>query len=128
MADGGAEADMEALYRQYVEVFNTGDAEALSELLAFPAVGGGAAPPQVYRTAQDFQRMIEGTFRHFRANGWARSQVDSAQGAEMAGDTGVVRAVFSRYREDGERYEEGSGNYVMRRLDGQWRIVAMIVS
>jgi hypothetical protein len=124
----GVEAELEALYRKYVEVFNTGDGEALSRLLAYPAVGGGAARPQVYRTPLEFQRMIEGTLAHFRAQGWARSHVDSTEGVEMAGDTGVVRAVFSRYRADGERYEEGSGNYVMRKLDGEWRIVAMIVA
>jgi ketosteroid isomerase-like protein len=128
MADVTAEAEMEALYRTYVEIFNREDSAALAQLLAYPAVGGGPASPQVYKQPVDFQRMIEGTFAHFKANGWARSRVDSTEGVLMAGDTGLVRAVFSRCREDGGVYEAGSGNYVMRRIDGRWKIVAMLVA
>jgi ketosteroid isomerase-like protein len=128
MTGGGVEAELEALYRHYVDTFNHEDSAALAQLLAYPAVGGGNAPPQVYREPSDFQRMIEGTFAHFKANGWARSGVDSTEGVATAGDTGVVRAVFSRYRRDGSIYESGSGNYVMRRLDGRWKIIAMIVA
>lgn len=45
----------------------------------------------------------------------------------MAGDTGVVFARFSRYRADGSHYESGCGHYVMRRLDGRWKIIGMFV-
>jgi ketosteroid isomerase-like protein len=128
MAGVTAEAELEATYRTYVEIFNREDSAALAQLLAYPAVGGGNASPQVYKEPVEFQRMIEGTFAHFKAKGWARSQVDSTEGVVMAGDTGLVRAVFSRCRADGGVYESGSGNYVMRRIDGRWKIVAMLVA
>ena len=127
MTSSGAEAEMEALYRTYIDIFNRQDSAALSRLLSFPAAGTGSEPLQVYESPRDFQRMIEATWEHFKKQGWARSQVDTTRGALMAGDTGIVYITYSRFRGDGSLYERGSGYYVMRRIDGAWKIVGMFV-
>jgi len=40
----------------------------------------------------------------------------------------VISTDFSRYREDGSRLDGGSGHYIARRIDGQWKIAAAVFS
>jgi len=127
MASTSDEEEMAALYRKYVDIFNKEDAVSLAQLLAYPAMGGGGGTPHTYNSAREFEDMIKGTWANFRTKGWVRSQVDRTEPVLTAGDTGVVRAEFSRYRADGSMYESGSGHYVMRKLDGRWSIIAMVV-
>ena len=129
MSEPTAEEGIAAIYRSYVETFNTGDGAAVAALLAYPVmVGGSGHPPICIPDAPAYQRMIEDTFRQFKAMGWIRSQIDSIETVATAGDTGIVAAHFSRYRADGSQIERGSGHYVTIKRDGAWRIVAAIVA
>ena len=129
MSGGAAEAGMEALYRTYVETFNREDAGGVAKLLSYPAMMGGPGhPPMTIPDALAYQRLIEGTFQHFKAKGWVRSQIDRMDAVATAGDTGVLVANYSRYRRDGSMIESGNGHYVMRRSDGRWSIIAAIAS
>lgn len=127
MADA-AEDEIKAHYRTYVETFNREDSAGVAELLAYPAMMGGPGhPSKTVPDRQAFQRLIEGTFEAFRKNGWARSRIDSMQAVATAGDTGVLAATFSRYREDGSLIEADRGHYIMIKRDGRWSIIAAIV-
>jgi hypothetical protein len=129
MSGREAEVAIEAHYRAYIETFNRKDAAGVARLLAFPAMMGGTGhPPMRIPDATAYQRLIESTYQQFRAKGWVRSQIDGMEAVVTAGDTGVLAARFSRYREDGGIIEEGGGHYVMVRRDGEWRIIAAIVA
>lgn len=123
-----AEEGIKAQYRTYVETFNRQDAAGVAALLAYPAMMGGPGhPPRTMPDKLSFQRLIEGTFAQFKANGWARSQIDSMHAVATAGDTGVLAATFSRYREDGSLLEKDRGHYIMVRRGGRWSIIGAIV-
>lgn len=125
---GTAEEEIKAHHRLYVEIFNREDAAGVAELLAYPAMMGGPGhPPQMIPDKAAFQRLIEGTFAQFKANGWVRSQIDSSEAVATAGDTGVLAATFSRYRADGSLIEADRGHYIMVKRDGRWSIIAAIV-
>lgn len=116
-------------YRNYVETFNTGDGAAVARLMGYPVmVGGSGHSPGTIPDEAAYQHMIENTFEHFREKGWVRSQIDRLEAVAAGGDTGVVSAHFSRYRADGTMIENGSGHYVTRRIDGNWKIVAAIMA
>lgn len=128
MTDDTAEEGIAAIYRKYVETFNTQDGAAVARLLAYPVmVGGSGHPPGSIPDEAAYQRMIENTFEEFKKLGWVRSQIDRLEAVATACDTGVVAAWFSRWRADGSKIEEGNGHYVTVKHDGEWKIIAAIV-
>lgn len=122
------EQDIADAYRRYVEMFNTGDGAAVARCMAYPVmVGGSGHPPATIPDEAGYAAMIENTFAAFREKGWVRSQIDRIEAVETARDTGVIAAWFSRWREDGSKYEEGSGHYIAVKQDGEWKLTAAIV-
>ncbi|MDG2004180.1 MAG: nuclear transport factor 2 family protein [Novosphingobium sp.] len=117
------------VYRRYVTAFNTGDGAKVARVMAYPVmVGGSGHPPGTIPDEAGYQAMIENTFVEFRKLGWVRSQIDRIEAVSTAGDTGVVAAWFSRWREDGSQIEEGNGHYIAVKQDGEWKLTAAIVS
>lgn len=128
MTEPTTEDPIAAAYRRYVEAFNTGDGAAVAKCMAYPVmVGGSGHPPGTIPDEAGYAEMIDNTFAAFRENGWARSQIDRIEAVETARDTGVIAAWFSRWREDGTKYEEGSGHYIAVKDGGEWKLTAAIV-
>lgn len=129
MSNSSTEAEIGDAYRRYVEAFNTGDGAAVAKCMAYPVmVGGSGHTPGTIPDEAGYAAMIGNTFDAFRENGWSRSQIDRIEAVETARDTGVIAAWFSRWREDGTKYEEGNGHYIAVKQDGEWKLTAAIVS
>jgi ketosteroid isomerase-like protein len=129
MADGSAEAGIEQAYRDYVAAFNREDSAGVAAVLDYPImVEGGNSRPTTIADAAGYRQMIERVFAEFKQLGWVRSQIDRLQAFPTAGDTGVLLADFSRWRDDGSLIVAGSGHYVMRKGTGGWRIIAAIAT
>lgn len=128
MTEDSTEEGIAAVYRKYVETFNTGDEAAVARVMAYPVmVGGSGHPPISIPDEAAYQAMIEHTLAEFRKLGWTRSQIDRIEAVATACDTGVVAAWFSRWRADGSMIEEGRGHYITVRQNGEWKITAAIV-
>jgi hypothetical protein len=120
-------AALEALYRTYFEAGNSGDLDTYCSLFAFPVVlGGGGKAPAVMADAATWRATVAGSIEALASRGWATSAIDSLQIGLMAGDTGVITAVFSRLATDGSRIEQCTGNYLARKLGGEWKIVGIL--
>lgn len=122
--------DVEAIaecYRTFIETFNHADAAAVAGVLGYPyLIGGEGQSPQITPDEPTGKRGFESAFEFMKSVGWARTQIDRLEAVAICGDTGVVYAEFSRFREDGSLLDSGSGNYILRKFGGEWKIVASI--
>jgi hypothetical protein len=127
MNDTADLAALEALYRTYFEAGNCGDLDTYCSLFAFPVVlGGGGRAPAVMADAATWRTTVSGSIEVLATRGWATSAIDELNVGLMAGDTGVITAVFSRLAADGSRIEQCTGNYLARKLGGEWKIVGIL--
>ena len=125
MTVSSAEAEIEQLFRTYVETINRQDVAGVARLFSYPAMMGGIGHPLMAVPDEGaYRRLIEATLEGFRARGWARTGIDRVQAVATAGGTGFVQAHFTRYREDGSVVDGGSATYVVLHKDGCWTMIA----
>ena len=121
-------AALRALYGTYIDSWNRRDLDTYCSLFAFPVVIGGAGrDPDVVPDYAAWRARTDGNLEALAARGWATSTIDALHVGLMAGDTGVITVEYSRLDDDGSRIEGGTSNYLTRKLDGEWKMVGMIV-
>jgi len=116
-------------FRTFIETFNSADGAAMAGSVGYPyMMGGSGQVPQTIPDEEAGRKFFGNAFKQLKSLGWERTRIDRLDAVSAGGDTGVISTDFSRHREDGIRLDSGSGHYIARRFDGQWKIVAAIFS
>ena len=117
-----------ALYTTYIDAWNRVDLDTYCSLFAFPVViGGGGRSPETVPDLAAWRARTKGNLDALAARGWSTSVIDALHVGLMAGDTGVITVEYSRLAGDGTRIEGGTSNYLTRKIDGEWKMVGMLV-
>ena len=128
MDNEAAIAAHKALYETYIDAWNRIDLDTYCSLFAFPvAIGGGGRSPDVVPDLAAWRARTKGNLDALAARGWSTSTIDALHVGLMAGDTGVITVEYTRLAANGERIEGGTSNYLTRLIDGDWKVVGMLV-
>lgn len=128
MDEAGGIAAHKALYKTYIDAWNRLDLDTYCSLFAFPlAIGGGGREPEIIPDLAAWRAHTKANLDELAARGWANSVIDPLHVGLMAGDTGIITVEYSRFAHDGSRIEGGTSNYLTRKLDGEWKIVGVVV-
>ena len=128
MDNEAAIAAHRALYETYIDAWNRIDLDTYCSLFAFPvAIGGGGRSPDIVPDLAAWRARTKGNLDALAARGWSTSVIDALHVALMAADTGFITVAYTRLGDDGERIEGGTSNYLTRLIDGEWKMVGMLV-
>lgn len=125
--DGDVEA-LKALYRTYILAWNARDLDTYCGLFAFPvAIGGGGREPDIVPDLAAWRARTHGNLEALAARGWSTSTIGALHVGVMAADTAIITVDYTRLKEDGTWIEGGTSNYVTRKLNGEWKMVGLLV-
>ena len=126
------ENEVEAIadsFKRFIEAFNTADGAAMARVVSYPyMMGGTGQAPQTIPDEETGRKWFDNAFKQLKSLGWEYTRIDRLDAVAAGGETGVISTDFSRHRDDGIQLDAGSGHYIARRIDGQWKIVAVIFS
>jgi hypothetical protein len=119
---GSREAEARAPIDAFFKAFNARDNAALKATLNYPHVrineAGGVV---VWQTAADAATNFDGLTR---AEGWARSTLDSVTMRQNDDVKVHFEVVFSRYKADGSTYASYQSLWIVTKKDGKWGVQA----
>jgi hypothetical protein len=116
--EAGARAPIDAFFK----AFNARDNEALKKTLHYPHVRiNEAGGVNVWKDASDVSTDFAGLTR---AEGWARSTLDSVTMRQNDGVKVHFDVVFSRYKADGTKYAVYQSLWIVTKKDGAWGVQA----
>ena len=119
--------EMRKLYDLYMDAVDRRDWEAYRELFAYPWVW--ESMPRGAMVIDDhasYMRMIQEGQENLKDKGWVRSQIDNIRAYPTALDAGLITVDVTRHRADGSVVERKRGLYMLRRIDGRWKIVIVV--
>lgn len=117
LADARA-SEPEALLRQYVELWNAGDAEAISSrIYRLP-------PTNPFATRAG----LEAEFARLKADGYSRSVTHALDGCLLTPTQAMVQLRFTRLKTDGAPLgpKDRATLYLVRKFPEGWRITDLI--
>lgn len=125
------ESQIADLLDTYLSTFNAGDFTTASRYYDQPSVAVGASGLAIFQTREDFAGLLASTVTRLKRVGFDRSEwVGEKQITVLEDDgfKGLVTAscVCKRLKEDGSSCEEFTVVYTLRRVEGQWLIVAIL--
>ena len=116
--EAAARAPIDAFFK----AFNARDNEALKKTLHYPHVRiNEAGGVNIWRDASEAGTNFDGLTR---AEGWARSSLDSVTMRQNDAVKVHFEVVFSRYRSDGTRYATYPSLWIVTLKDGAWGVQA----
>lgn len=118
--------ELEAFYKDYIEVFNREDIDAFVEKWSYPfAFVSGERGLTVTANESDHQRGTAHIYSAIKSRGWARSQTDRMSAWALAENLGMILADVTRYKTDGSVLERVRACYTLRRDAKSWKIVTV---
>jgi hypothetical protein len=123
-ASGGAarESAARAPIDAFFTAFNARDNDALKKTLHYPHVRiNEAGGVNVWKDASEAATNFDGLTR---AEGWARSTLDSVVMRQNDAVKVHFDVVFSRYKADGSKYATYQSLWIVTMKDGQWGVQA----
>jgi hypothetical protein len=120
----GITGEVEAAYRNYVEVFNRRDPTEIAGLYDRPhAQVRGEAGLSLVAEDEDQQAWYELVFAFLDSQGWGRTELDEVKVVPLSPTLAHVVSEVTRYRLDGSRLNQARANYTMRRCDDGWKVI-----
>ncbi len=107
----------------FMTAFNARNLEAWADSLVFPHVRIASGQVDFYPDRKSFIAAM-GALDLTANEGWHRSTWDKRDVVQSSPDKVHVATVFSRYRENGERYVTHESMYILERVDGRWGVRA----
>jgi hypothetical protein len=121
------ERELEAFYRDYIDVFNTAKVERFLTYFANPyvSISGDRGLRVVVNDTKhvgDFGRIMQA----LKARGWVRSDIVGVRAWAMDEKLGMIVSDVVRVKGDGSILEAIRACYSVRRHDEGWKIATII--
>lgn len=118
--------ELEAFYKDYIDVFNREDIHAMTECFAFPcALISGDRGLQVCNNEADNRRLFGHVISDIKASGWVRSGIDRLAAWALADNLGMLLADYTRYKADGSVMKSSRACYTLRRDGKSWKFLTI---
>lgn len=116
--------EVEAAYRQYVEVFNRRDPNEIAALYHRPhAQVIGEIGLSIVTDDADQQQWYEFVMSYLDDQGWNHTEVDEVWIWPLSDSVAQLVSHITRYRTDGSVLQEARANYTLCRRDGSWKVI-----
>ena len=126
--ESDVKTEVRAAWDAYIEVFSAGRTDVLAnETYATPSFQLGAAGATV-RSGADTRAAFDATHERLALERYDHSETDRAEICVINPATALLSAHFTRYRTDGSVLARGASSYLFARLDGGWRILAIMAN
>ncbi len=123
------QAEVRAAWDAYIEAFSAGRTGVIAEeVYAAPSFQLGPAGAAVRLGAAETRAAFDAIHRQLAPERYARSETDRAEICVINPATAVLSAHFTRYRADGSVLSRGASSYLFARVDGDWRILAIMAN
>jgi len=121
------EAVVTRVLADYYRAFSTLDVQAILPYYHEPSLlvnpQGVAAMP----THAALVATVAPGMEAFRARGYARSELTMLKVKRLSAGTALATGVAVRYKTDGQELDRVGVLYLLQRVDGSWKIVALVV-
>ena len=122
-------AEVRAAWDAYIEAFSAGRTEVIArEVYAAPSFRTGPEGASVLETVEDTQASFDAIHRQLAPERYDRSETDRAEICVINAGTALLSAYFTRYRTDGSVLLSGASSYLFAKVDGDWRILAIMAN
>jgi hypothetical protein len=116
--------EVEAAYRNYVEVFNSRDPIQIAGLYDRPhAQVIGEMGLSVVDDDAGQQEWYDFVFAYLDSLGWGRTELDAIEVVLHSPTVAQVISDVSRYHQDGSLLNQARANYTMRRREDGWKVL-----
>jgi hypothetical protein len=116
--------EVEAAYRNYVEVFNGRDASEIAALYDRPhAQVIGEIGLSIVQDDADQQGWYEFVMAHLDGQAWGRTEIDDVWVWPLSPTLAQLVANLTRFKRDGSVLNKATANYTLRRRDGTWQVI-----
>ena len=123
------QAEVRAAWDAYIEAFSAGRTGVIAEeVYAAPSFQLGPAGAAVRPGAAETRAAFDAIHRQLAPERYARSETDRAEICVINPATALLSAHFTRYRTDGSVLSRGASSYLFARVDGDWRILAIMAN
>ena len=128
-AEADVKTEVRAAWDAYIEAFSAGRTGVIAdEVYAAPSFQLGAAGGSVRSGAADTRAAFDAIHEQLALESYDRSETDRAEICVINPATALLSAHFTRYRDDGSVLTRGASSYLFARLDGRWRILAIMAN
>ena len=118
-----------AAWDAYIEAFSAGRTEIIArEVYSAPSFRTGADGAAVLGTAEETQASFDAIHRQLAPERYDHSETDRAEICVVNAGTALLSAHFTRYRTDGSVLTTGASSYLFAKIDGDWRILAIMAN
>ena len=125
MRDAGAETAIRKLFADYAEALDDADAEAVTDLFAYPATIWQFGEGHIFEDAEELGENVEALIDVFNEAGIVVS-VPEVLAAEAQGSGGFAAVAWRQESESGEALHEFACQYLLVRGDEGWRIATIV--
>ncbi len=113
----------------YIEAFSAGRTGVIAEeVYAAPSFQLGPAGAAVRPGAAETRAAFDAIHRQLAPERYERSETNRAEICVINPATALLSAHFTRYRTDGSVLSRGASSYLFARVDGDWRILAIMAN
>jgi ketosteroid isomerase-like protein len=117
--------ELEAAYQHYIDVFNREDAAGFVGCYTHPhTMWSGEQGLSIVNTATDHERGYHAIMTTLHKQEWGRSGIDRMQIWPFSDSLAQLVADVTRYKKDGSVLEKLRACYMLRRTEGDWKILA----
>ena len=122
-------AEVRAAWDAYIDAFSAGRTDVIAaEVYAAPSFQLGPAGAAVRSDTAETRAAFDATHERLALESYDRSETDRAEICVINPATALLSAHFTRYRTDGSVLTRGASAYLFARVDGSWRILAIIAN
>ena len=126
MSNARSEAtEIRKLFADYAEGLDDADAEAVTDLFAYPATIWQFGEGHIFEDAEELAENVEALIDVFNDAGIVVS-VPEVLAAEAHGSGGFASVVWRQESESGEALHEFTCQYLLVRGDDGWRIATIV--
>jgi hypothetical protein len=112
---------------EYYCAFSTLNVRAILPYLNQPALLVGPLGVIPLPTPSAVEPIFGPVMESLRSRGYARSELGSQETRILSGQSALATGIAIRYRSDGEELERAGITYLLRKTDGAWRFVVMVL-
>ena len=114
-------------FQNYVQAFQSLQPNAAAEYCQSPCLFISADGVLLMANRKELKAFVGQLTMSLKARGFARSEIIEMRVNQMSGRIALVSVRKVRYRTDGSELEQLGETYTMRKVDGDWKIVAAMV-
>lgn len=122
---GEIERELEAFYRNYIDVFNREDERFYDCFAQSYGMLSGERGLTTVANDENHRNSFKRTMVSLKQRGWARSGIDRVKAWGFADNLGMILSDVTRYMTDNSILEKIRACYTLRRDGETWKIVTL---